>query len=152
MSVSCGGQGATLDKHEAIGWVILTTGVPLSWDQLRTKVTVDFPVVQWLRVHLPMEATQVWSLVQKLSQMMGQLRPGAATTEDKRYGARVPACSILSSTEASTTRSPSSSQRAKAHMQTARPVKNKNTVLVIPHLKNYTHKGKNYTVIGNFPL
>ena len=36
------------------------------------------------------EATQVWSLVQKFSQMMGQLRPRAATTEDKRYGARVP--------------------------------------------------------------
>ena len=38
-------------------------------------------VVQWSRIHLPVQGTQVPSMVQKLHMPHGATKPGAATTE-----------------------------------------------------------------------
>ena len=38
-------------------------------------------VVQWLRIHLPMQGTQIWSLVEEDSICHGAAKPAAATTE-----------------------------------------------------------------------
>ena len=48
-------------------------------------------VVQWLRIRLPMQGTQVRSLVRELrSHVPGQLSPCAATTEHSRSRAHAP--------------------------------------------------------------
>ena len=45
-------------------------------------------VAQWLRIRLPMQRTQVRSLVQKIPHAMEQLSPCATTTKPALYSPR----------------------------------------------------------------
>ena len=59
----------------------------------------DFPVAQWLRVHLPMQGTQVQSLIQKDCAYCGAMLPRTTATEPVLQ-------SSCSTTEATAMRSP----------------------------------------------
>ena len=101
-------------------WIVLE---PLSKIDGRASL-----VVQWLRICLPMQGTQVQSLIQKIPHAADQRSPRATTIEPELQSpgaaateAWVPQSPCSTAREATAVRSPRSPQLEKAHTQQRRP-------------------------------